>query len=140
MNYKRNAGTPEPHEQTLDLTPKGGDQSVRIWRFSGFDDAGNAIEYEFAGPSGATQSVVFKPSILVGRDPERCDFVVSDRSISRIHAMLRYDLIDGLTVMDMGSGNGTFVDGQRVGSDFVPLHLGSELTLGQVHLKVSYRR
>lgn len=124
---------PDQAQRNLEL-------SSRIWRFSGFATDGNVIEYEFAGPTGQTDTLAFKPSILIGRDRDRCDFVVSDQTVSRVHAMLRYEIGEGVRVVDMGSANGTFVDGDRVGSEAKLLKLNSKLRLGGVQLNVSYRR
>lgn len=123
-----------------DLDPAEVDPSARLWRLSGFDDNGNVIEFEFAGPACDSASIAFRPTILIGRDQERADFYIADRTISRHHAVLRLDYANGLTVMDMGSSNGTFVDGERVESGFQQMKVGSELRLGEVTLKVSYVR
>ena len=49
---------------------------------------------------------------VVGRDAG-CDFTLSSKAVSRRHA--RLELRDGrLTVTDLGSANGTFVNGKRV--------------------------
>lgn len=49
--------------------------------------------------------------IVVGRS-EGCDVTVADGSVSRLHARLVADE-EGVYVEDLGSANGTFVDGQR---------------------------
>jgi hypothetical protein len=49
----------------------------------------------------------------IGRDPDSCDLAVLHASISSQHALV--SLADGaLTVADLGSLNGTFVDEERV--------------------------
>lgn len=50
--------------------------------------------------------------ILIGRD-QLCDIRVSSRAVSRHHALV-VNSIDGITIIDLGSTNGTFVDGQQV--------------------------
>ena len=53
--------------------------------------------------------------IVLGRD-EVCDLVVDDTRVSRQHVELK-PLPDGrLALRDLGSSNGTFVNGKRVGS------------------------
>ena len=64
--------------------------------------------------------------VLIGRS-RRCDFVVGDPSVSRRHALLiRND--DGWTVYDLGSTNGTRINGWRV--ERATLRPGDELELG----------
>lgn len=55
------------------------------------------------------------------------DLVISDLRVSRYHAQIRQEA-GVLTVHDLGSTNGTFVDGERVTS--APLRAGAELSLG----------
>ena len=50
---------------------------------------------------------------LIGRDPA-CDLVLSDITVSRRHAAVRQDG-NTVVVSDLGSSNGTFVNGEPVG-------------------------
>jgi hypothetical protein len=86
----------------------GGAASVR-WTMTGSDGAGKAVrlsltEAQFAGaPQG----------LVVGRQQSSSDLVLSDASVSRSHARLK--MTDGaLSVEDLGSANGTRVDGKPV--------------------------
>ena len=55
-----------------------------------------------------------KSEIHVGRDPE-CEIVVPDRQVSRIHA--KFTLAkNGVLLEDLGSKNGTFVNGNLLES------------------------
>jgi len=49
--------------------------------------------------------------LVLGRS-EGCDVTIADGSVSRLHARLVAD-IEGVYVEDLGSANGTFVDGER---------------------------
>ena len=69
---------------------------------------------------------------LVGREAS-CDVVVEDRSVSRKHAVIEHRG-EGWTVVDQGSANGTFVNGQKVAE--AELHDGHELRLGMVTFRV----
>jgi tetratricopeptide (TPR) repeat protein len=52
--------------------------------------------------------------VTVGRDQSN-DIVLDDPSVSRQHAQLRMSAtVDQLTVLDLRSSNGTYVDGQRI--------------------------
>ena len=50
--------------------------------------------------------------ITVGRNPENT-IVLDDRQVSRKHAVIEGTRA-GTIVKDLGSGNGTFVDGRRI--------------------------
>jgi hypothetical protein len=55
---------------------------------------------------------VDQPELIIGRD-EQCDLVIADRRVSRRHARIR--LRDEKYLLeDLGSKNGTFVNGQEV--------------------------
>jgi hypothetical protein len=64
--------------------------------------------------------------VLIGRS-RRCDFVVRDPSVSRRHALLIRGQ-DGWTLYDLGSTNGTRINGWRV--ERATLRPGDDLELG----------
>src|SRR5215218_8217933 len=66
----------------------------------------------------------------LGRAP-RADFVVDAALVSRVHC--RFNLNEGneLELEDLGSTNGTFVNGLKVGKAM--LTDGDKLTIGRVH-------
>ncbi len=64
----------------------------------------------------------------------RADFIVNAALISRIHCRLTADPSDQLVVEDLGSTNGTLVNGKRV--DRVVLRPGDRLTVGRVEFQV----
>jgi pSer/pThr/pTyr-binding forkhead associated (FHA) protein len=65
---------------------------------------------------GPTRSVQLRPAtpLTIGRSSES-DITLSDPQISRLHAKLELR-DDGVWVMDLDSGNGTYIDRQRVTS------------------------
>jgi DNA-binding CsgD family transcriptional regulator len=69
---------------------------------------------------------------VVGRDPT-CNIVLSDHSVSRFHAELS---VHGsiITVRDLNSRNGTYVDGKHIQSSAV--RAGQQLHFGCVKLHV----
>jgi hypothetical protein len=70
------------------------------------------------------------PSTLIGRGVEEQGLAILEVSISRHHA--RIVLEDGAwSVRDLGSANGTFVDGQRV-EGAAALHPGARVRFGQM--------
>jgi ABC transport system ATP-binding/permease protein len=69
----------------------------------------------------------------VGRTA-RADFIVDAALISRIHCRLTATASDQLIVEDLGSTNGTLVNGTKV--DRVVLKPGDRLTVGRVEFDV----
>jgi adenylate cyclase len=69
----------------------------------------------------------------VGRGDDN-QFVVKDRCISRNHAMIQYTDAGDHYLIDLGSSNGTFVNGRRV-SIPVTIHDGDTVTFGQTEFE-----
>jgi Trypsin-like peptidase domain/FHA domain len=103
------------------------------WTMSGTDGAGKAVrlsltEAQFANaPQG----------LVVGRQQSSSDLVLSDASVSRSHARLR--LSGGkLSVEDLGSANGTRVNGKPVGEgNSVSLSDNAVVEFGDVRVTLS---
>jgi pSer/pThr/pTyr-binding forkhead associated (FHA) protein len=70
----------------------------------------------------------------VGR-ATRSDFVLDAALVSRVHCRLMTDARGDLTVEDLDSTNGTFVNDQRV-SGRAALFPGDKLRVGRVELSV----
>ncbi len=83
-------------------------------------------------PSEPPQRVVLQPRTLIGRD-RGCDISLQGDLLSRRHAELQ---ISGshLTVMDLSSVNGTFLNGRRV--ERASVYPDDELTIGGYRLTV----
>jgi two-component system cell cycle response regulator len=79
------------------------------------------------GPNPGFVFTLDGPEALIGRSPE-AQVCLRDGTLSRHHARIRS--VDGRFVIeDLGSTNGTYVDGQRVQAP-VPLQDGARITLG----------
>ncbi|HHH28654.1 MAG TPA: FHA domain-containing protein, partial [Polyangiaceae bacterium] len=66
---------------------------------------------------------------VIGREDE-CGIVVVDADVSRRHAAIRFDGQQGcFVVKDLGSRNGTFINGERL-ADVRSLAVGDKVTLG----------
>lgn len=76
---------------------------------------------------------------ILGRDPELAHTVLEDFSISRAHAQLRLDS-NGLVLSDMGSTNGSSVNGVPLTpyDNNRPINDGDNLTLGCINLQVEF--
>ncbi len=73
--------------------------------------------------------VADRTTLNVGRSPT-CEIVLSDDSVSRRHAELRFQ--DGRwTVRDVSSSNGTWVNGRRLRGE-LEIRRGDVLTFGDV--------
>lgn len=114
----------------------------RTWRFSGFCSNGRPIGYEYNGPHSSTQSFPYLPLCRVGRDPERCNFVlpVHEDSVGRLHAELEFVVGRGLGIRDLNSRNRTFVNDREVNSELIFLKVGDTVRFGRLTLRVSYPR
>jgi pSer/pThr/pTyr-binding forkhead associated (FHA) protein len=73
----------------------------------------------------------------VGRAP-RADFIVDAALVSRLHCRLTLDDRDRLDVEDLGSTNGTWVNGRKV--DRAPLMSGDTVKIGRVEFRVTRTR
>lgn len=55
--------------------------------------------------------------LRIGRVPD-CDLVLDDPSVSKAHAVLRWDAVQsGSSIADLGSSNGTFVNARELGDE-----------------------
>lgn len=71
--------------------------------------------------------------VFAGRDPQACQLAFMDPTLSRRHAEIYVE--DGQTfIRDLGSANGTWVDGQQLGHHPAALRAGSQVWLGHVQL------
>jgi predicted component of type VI protein secretion system len=68
-------------------------------------------------------------TVTIGRDP-MTDIVINDPEVSRHHAKLSRRAGGGYEIQDMGSTNGTFVDGKRLGGEIVQLSPGQAVMVG----------
>ena len=80
------------------------------------------------GEDGVRRTFRLASTVTVGRDPA-CEVALGSPTVSRRHATLAPDE-EGWLVRDLGSGNGTFLDGRRV--DEAPLPSGTAVRFGSV--------
>lgn len=77
------------------------------------DETGRWLLKVIGGPNhGAEFFMQPDTSYLIGTDPNRCDIVFHDTSVSRQHARLIIDNQDRVWLEDLNSRNGTLVDGE----------------------------
>ena len=78
-------------------------------------------------------------NVTIGRDSSVCQLVIDDTSVSREHASFSLSA-ERLMIKDLGSKNGTWIDGEKVGNQPVTIRLGQTVTLGKVKLRVDGAR
>jgi adenylate cyclase len=106
-----------------------------IFRFHGTDITGRKFGFDVAMDELARR----KQSVMIGRDADQCDVVLLNTSVSRRHARLSVGSDNTLQIEDVGSTNGTAIDGTRIAPWLSrPLEPGSTLKLGDIELVVHY--
>jgi predicted component of type VI protein secretion system len=81
-----------------------------------------------AGPNPGKAFILSKNEIVIGRD-DGVDVVINAAEVSRRHTRL-YLEAGGYIIEDLGSTNGTFVNGQRLTTS-LPLRSGDIIMLGE---------
>jgi len=76
---------------------------------------------------------ISKSEFLIGRGPD-CELRLAVPDVSRHHCLIRVGA-DGATIEDLGSANGTLLNGQRVRSQS-PLRSGDLLQVGECQFVV----
>jgi pSer/pThr/pTyr-binding forkhead associated (FHA) protein len=85
------------------------------------------------GPQQETRLEIPGPLCVLGRSSS-ANIVLEEESVSKKHARLTY-AEDGFRIEDLGSSNGTFINGKRV-HEVAPIAPGDLLRLGAVILKL----
>jgi DNA-binding transcriptional ArsR family regulator len=83
-------------------------------------------------PEGAQLVALEGERLTVGSHPDSTVALAGDRSVSRLHAVFER-FPTGWCVRDVGSRNGTFVNGQRLSGERA-LHPGDEIRVGRTRL------
>jgi hypothetical protein len=99
--------------------------------------------YEARPPRSDHEIVIGRstPGSAVIPDIDLCDQSGDKLGVSRLHLTLRYDTrYHTVSVFDLGSANGTYLNGQRLHAHEVRvLRDGDELRLGRLVLAVAFR-
>lgn len=81
----------------------------------------------YKGALAGTRWPIDRESVTLGRAPD-CEVVLPERQISRYHARLEFDG-EGYVLRDLGSKNGTYVNGEPVRGQPYHLRDGDEISL-----------
>ena len=83
------------------------------------------------GPDAGERFVLDGSVVSIGRDPAS-DIFLNDITVSRRHARIELSTT-GAAVNDVGSLNGTYVNGERI-DEASPLNPGDEIQIGKFRL------
>ena len=75
--------------------------------------------------------------VFAGRDPAACQLAHVDQTLSRRHAEIWVEN-NQVFIRDLGSANGTWIDGTHLGHEAVALRPGQQIWLGHVPLGVTW--
>lgn len=106
----------------------GGQASVRskpMLTLSGRDDKGRLVEFHVAPASGDAES-----TWVIGRREGRVDILLAHRLVSNAHARIRLSRARGFEICDLGSSNGTLLDGKPIGQDYTSLANARRVSFG----------
>jgi predicted component of type VI protein secretion system len=90
---------------------------------------------KITGGNAAGQDINLDQELVIGRSTPGLGSLGGDSEISRVHARVFHDPSGRLTVEDLGSTNGTFVNGNRI-SGQQALNPGDEVRVGQTTMSV----
>ena len=120
--YKRRSGV-----QQIEPTPE---KALPKWLLYGRGSTHQAVEFLVDAASCQVSP------LIIGRDGSQCELTIDDSTVSRRHASVFWSA-GSFQLADLGSTNGTWVEGIQVTSRAVALRLGQTLTLGKVVLTVA---
>jgi hypothetical protein len=92
------------------------------------------LELERGPAVGARRMLAPPESVLVIGRGDEAGWIIDDGDLSRAHCEVRRGW-DGVRIVDLGSKNGTNVDGRAVGGEGASLHDGASIELGKVVLR-----
>jgi pSer/pThr/pTyr-binding forkhead associated (FHA) protein len=99
------------------------------WLLAATDEQGNVTRF--------LVDVASKGTWVIGRASEEADLVIPSPTVSAKHAVLRSSSDGQLQIHDLGSSNGTIVNGRRIGREWTAIKPSGELWLGGCEIKVS---
>jgi pSer/pThr/pTyr-binding forkhead associated (FHA) protein len=88
-------------------------------------------------PKANVKQVLISDTVVVGRS-QKCGLQIASAAVSRRHCEIRVGE-DSVSVIDLGSSNGTFIDALRLApGEETPLPSGARLNVGGVRFIVQY--
>lgn len=102
-----------------------------------FEDASNSIGSDLVLLIDGQKVIVTDngSEIVIGRSSQNADVIVKNKTISRRHALLKR--VDGSWLFgDLGSSNGSWVNGVAEKAGYVVLNAGDEIVIGNEKIRV----
>lgn len=121
---------PEPTHETIYKEISEEDKGILAEIDFDLRDTGRWLLKVIGGPNnGAEFSMQSGSSYVIGTDPNTCDVIFHDTSVSRQHARVTITENNTITIEDLKSRNGTLVDGEKI-QGRRPLETNTLVTLG----------
>src|SRR3954469_14620823 len=95
--------------------------------------AGESLKVVAGNAAGST--IGLEQELVIGRSTPGAGSLGGDGEISRVHARVYRDAAGQLVVEDLGSTNGTFVNGNRI-TVATPVNAGDQVRVGQTTMTV----
>src|SRR3954468_17641890 len=95
--------------------------------------AGESLKVVAGNAAGS--SIALEQELVIGRSTPGLGSLGGASEISRVHARIYHDPSGQLIVEDLGSTNGTFVNGNRIGAA-TPVRAGDQVRVGQTTMTV----
>lgn len=109
---KQEEGAMEREDTIFDENAPAGKDALAEINFEVLD-TGRWLLKVIGGPNnGAEFTMQTSNNYVIGTDPNSCDVVFHDTSVSRQHARITISADDALSIEDMQSRNGTLLDGE----------------------------
>src|SRR3954447_11484749 len=96
--------------------------------------AGESLQVVAGNAAGS--NIALDNELVIGRSTPGLGSLGGDSEISRVHARIYHDPSGQLMVEDLGSTNGTFVNGDRIAGR-PPLRSGDQVRVGQTTMSVA---
>jgi pSer/pThr/pTyr-binding forkhead associated (FHA) protein len=106
------------------------------WVLAARGEKGELVQVRLVPKADRTTGAALETEWVIGRNEKVADIAVKASEVSSSHALLRFRPGSGLEIADRGSSNGTYLDGERIGTSFVRIEGDRTVLLGEVELSI----
>jgi pSer/pThr/pTyr-binding forkhead associated (FHA) protein len=129
-------------EYRVELSGNGANSTLLMpsvsWELSGLEEGGRAVQWHLQ-PTADGSGRQAETTWIVGRSSDAADLVLPDKRVSSQHAKIRFTPQRGLEICDLGSSNGTKVDGKKITDSFVTITDAHQVEFGGSKMSMSKR-